>query len=243
MASLTDIIFGTDSEANIDSESLLSEEQRNTLNQLLEALTGEAISAPLTGELSPTQQALQAELDAIIGGGIGATTTEGLKDIIAQGPQDIDRAFTESIQDPLLQDFEENILPRIGRQFGGAFFGSERRDADARAREDLVQTLGRERARFGFEARENDLNRTLQALGLLPATATGFADFAGRADLGESQRRREVEERNELLRLLFGGATTPTLENIATVTPGSTGALTSFLTGLGEGSGRSLGGG
>jgi len=79
----------------------------------------------------------------------------------------VNEFFNTNIRDPALESFQEEVLPSIGREFGGNnFFGSERRTADQRASEELIDSLTRSRADINFQERESSRNRALQALGL-----------------------------------------------------------------------------
>ena len=98
--------------------------------------------------------------------GVEAASTS-LQDILGRGPQDFEEFFGTVIREPALQEFEEDILPRIGRTFGGSqFFGSERREADTEAREDLIDALTRSRSELGFRSRQQDIENVLKAVGL-----------------------------------------------------------------------------
>ncbi len=160
----------------------------------------------------------------------GAQTA--FQDLLSTGPQDIDDFFTKTVQDPLLQNFERDILPSIGRNFGGtSFFGSERQEADSRAREDLLTTLTRTRASTAFGARENDLNRILGALGITGQVASAGSQTAsgilgggiqGRQLQGEKLRAeyadfvRRTGERDKRIEQILASLGLGTNENIVT---------------------------
>ena len=73
---------------------------------------------------------------------------------------DFNQYFDQSIQAPALQAFRENVQPAISRSFGGnALFDEDRRTADARANEDLLQSLGQQRAALGYQTRQDEIGR------------------------------------------------------------------------------------
>lgn len=78
-------------------------------------------------------------------------------------PGQLEDFFRTNIREPALQGFEEDVLPRIGRSFGGAnFFSGERAQADTRAREDLLEALTRSRSDLQFRDLESARARALQ---------------------------------------------------------------------------------
>lgn len=237
MASLTDILFGTDAEANITTESTITPEQQEALNQLLQLLGEDVVNADTSGTLSETQQGAQDEITSLIDSGLISGSGTALQNIINADPQSIDDVFTSTVADPLTRQFREDILPQISRNFAGQFFGSDRQNADARATEDLIQSLTSARSDFAFNSQEAQRNRALQALGLVPGVTSAATEFGQGADLSELQRRRQEEERLRLIELLLGGAATPTQETIGVATPGTAGAVQGFLSGVGEGAG------
>ena len=93
---------------------------------------------------------------------------ESLEEIIGRGDTDFEEFFNTSIRDPLLKDFQDIILPRTARQFGGTqFFSSERQEADARGRDDLTDSLTRARSELGFRTRQQDTENRMGAIAQL----------------------------------------------------------------------------
>lgn len=106
---------------------------------------------------------------------------QALSTLLSGEAQGIDEFFRESVRAPLLEDFQEEILPSISRRFSGNFFGSDRRKADQRAQEDLLDTLAKERASLAFQARRDALDRISQGLGI------------GQQDLARQEQGRQSD--------------------------------------------------
>lgn len=194
----------------IFQESTLSAQQQKLLNEVLLPF----LSSPGPGEFQPDQfggalpgggaveslslQGLEDFVNSLVTGqGEGAQGTRAaqssLQDILSLGPRDIDEFFTESVEAPALEAFTERVQPAIGRRFGGEnFFGSERRRADERASEDLIDALTQSRASTAFTERGADIQRQLQAAGLIPGLEAP-AQFG--AAIGAAGAARAPEER------------------------------------------------
>ena len=72
--------------------------------------------------------------------------------------------YDTNVRDPLLEDFQENVLPGIGRKFAtSGFYGSDRIRSDDLAREDLLDELVKGRANLALQDRENFLGRKFGA--------------------------------------------------------------------------------
>ena len=237
MASLGDLLFGGDSSAEVRQQDIISGDQRRVLNNLLELLSGEVTEFDQSPELTERQGVAQEGIDDFIGGLSGIN--QALQESISYDPQIVDEFFQTNIRDPMMQDFQENVLPDIGRRYGGAFFGSERREADQNAQDELINALVRARSDVAMKER----GRATTALSNVPGLAAVFGESANFADLEENKRQQAFNERMQLIQMLLGGSTSQTLENIALVRQGSPGLLGGFVQGVGEGAGRALGGG
>ena len=136
----------------------------------------------------------------------------------------------------MIEEFNEILLPNIGKRFAGQFFGGERQEAERRGFEDLLGTLARERSRVSLEGRRQDDQSTIsaagaatdQSQGLLALLSTLFT--AGGVEGGQQ---------NERIQQILQALGLSTKENVVTVDPGSSGLLSSFL---GGGGGGAIGG-
>jgi len=258
-----DFLFGDEPSQTITPQTTLTPEQEELLRLIIGNITGGFGGDGGFGlEQSQLELSSLAGLEGLVnnpfGGEPGAKATSdagisALGDIFKTGPADIDEFFTQTVQNPLLEDFSETILPQLQSQFSSQFFGGERREAEGRARGDLIDTLGRERTRVGFEARQSDIGNTLAGLGVLPQTlSSGFAAPTAQANLllgllgaGGNQRQVQQQQLNERSRRMseaLGALGIPGFENIVFNNPGSTGfipglanaALGGFTQGLGQ---------
>lgn len=234
MVSIGDFIFGTESSAEFQTKPTKTKTQTKAIDDLVRSLFTEFEGFDTTPQPTGRQQALQTNIDQLIGSYGGASGTLSSLLNIDQGA--LDEEFNAAVRDPLIRDFEEQILPMVTRRYGGASFGSERKEAEARTYEDLLQTLSSERAQFQSQNRQ----RQLQALGLIPGLSSGFGAAAEFADIEELRRQQAYQERLQLIQSLLGATGQNVFENLAVAKPGQAGALQGFLTGFGEGVGSSL---
>jgi len=243
-----DFLFGSEPEQTITPQTTLTPEQEELLRLIIGQITegqGESPFGIGAGSLELQSLAgLEALGTAIPGGEAGtaaATTGLGaLEQLFTQGPQDIDKFFTETIEKPALESFRENTIPDIRTRFAPQFFGGERREAEGRATEDLIESLTRERARVGFEARETDQLNKIRGLSVLPgATGAQFTGPTAQANimlglLGAGGTTRDVtqqqlNERNRRIQEALGSLGIEGFENIVFNDPGSEGFIPGLL--------------
>jgi len=241
---MVDFLFGESPSQEITPQTTLTPEQQELLRLIIAQITegqGESPFGIESGRLELQSLAGLEALGTAIPGGEAGTAAAGvglgaLEQLFTQGPQDIDEFFTETIEKPALESFREDIIPDIRTRFAPQFFGGERREAEARASEDLIESLTRERARVGFEARDTDQLNILRGLGVLPgATGAQFTGATSQANirlglLGAGGTTRDVtqqqlDERNRRIREALSSIGIEGLENIVFNDPGSTGFI------------------
>ena len=124
-----------------------------------------------------------------------------LAQMLSGEPQQFEEFFQKAIQEPALQQFNEQVLPMIARRFAGQFFGSDRERADLLAQRELLRALTEQRARLAFDAQQRALERQAQAVGLeqqdlqrqaaeraqQAAAVAELARLAGQQQLGAGQ--------------------------------------------------------
>lgn len=262
-----DSLFGSGPEVNTQTLDTLTPEQQRALNSLLFQLSGadpRQFEGDVTVDPSNLERLSLAGLEeramALSDPNRDSELLNVATDMVTRlmdfesADAGIDDFFRTNVQQPLLESFSEDILPQIGRTFGGSnFFGSERAEADDTAREELLGSLTRSRESLAFNAREADRNRALQAIGLAPSLAESErGDSRELLDIfGAGERATGLEERNvtreferfiseagledRSIEQLLAGINTRALENVVTVTPGSSGLLGGFLSGGGAG--------
>lgn len=169
---------------------------------------------------------------ALMAGGTGTgMSLDALSRVTGMGPQDFDEYFTTNVQGPLLEDFQDEILPGISRSYAqSGFFGSDRERTDRMAQEELLQQLVGARSKFAYESQNSQLNRLIQAAGLgagIDSTAVGTYGRIGEAAAAPKNRR--------ISQILAALGLQPT-ENIAfgdVVDPGSEGILGDLIAAFG----------
>lgn len=159
-------------------------------SEFLQSLFQQAPTGPLTEFLGPEEGARPGTefLTSLFTEGADAFQVSGagpLAQFFTPDAEGFDEFFELAIQQPLLEAFEEDIVPAITRRGAGTgnLFGSATRGNIERAQEELLGQLAQQRAGLGFQAREAGLSRALEAAGL--AEQLQFGGF-------EAARGREV---------------------------------------------------
>jgi len=245
-------IFGSKPKSETKAKSTLSPQQQAILSQVAGyfgdkgsiAQAGEPFSGEITAGASPLQETSLAALEQRALDGVGDTgqaAGDALQKILSgDTTTDINEYFQRVVQDPLLEDFPD-IQSRISRTYApSGFYGSERLKADEQSREDLLDTLTKERARVGFEARGDDLNRIIQAASISGDVESASINpllqllEAGGVQRGIGQEKltgtyqefiRQKADKDLRLKRMLEALGISTSENITTVDPGSSGLL------------------
>lgn len=264
MGFFKDLIFGSKPKKSIDTLSTLSPEQRTLMNELLIPYLSQPISEagqpaytkPLVADIGTSEQAMLDLVDQLLPQYQQATS--GALDMLGRatsGATDIDEYFKRTVQMPMLEAFDEEVTPRINARYAQQFYGSDRKQADQRAVEELLESLTTGRTSMAFNARENDLNRLLTAAQATPGILSGGASAIGNlAPITSTPRQieqmrlaadydefvRQQDERNKRIQQILTALGLQAQENIATVTPGTQGLLQSFLGS--EGGSKAIGG-
>ena len=253
---MTDFLFGESPSQDITPTTILTPEQEELLRLLIEQISGGQGGETFGIETSPLELQSLAGLEAL-GASLpgdqtessraatrtGVAGLEALEELFGRDPTDFDEFFETNIRDPLVEDFNEDILG-LGTRFSGSFFGGERREAERGAREDLLDALVAGRASTALSFRQQDTEAALNALGLLPGIA-GFAstsEFAapiaqgnillgllggGGAERGVVQQ--QLNEKNRRLRTGLEALGIGGFENIVFNNPGTTGFIPSLV--------------
>lgn len=241
--SIGSALFGSKPEASVKSRTTLTKEQRELLKRLipdleseletarggvsLEALEQSALSAlePFTqtaGTPSPVTGASEEFLTTLLG-------TAGSRETA-------DEFFRTNIEAPLSEALERAISD-VGARFGGQFFGGERREAEARLREDFIDALTQGRSDVALRLLELATQAAGQAPGIETARAVAPTTLAGIAEIGGLKRRASEEEVQRATENLLSLLGIPAIENIGIGTGGSEGILSGFARGFGAGFG------
>jgi flagellar motility protein MotE (MotC chaperone) len=153
-------------------------EQQQLLKEVIGMITGQlrgpqpAFTEEAPG-FQPSQQSSLAALEQIaMGGGpggeayqaSGAALTNLLKTAGGGDPTAFNEYFNQAVQAPALEAYREDVLPAISRGTAeSGFFGSARREADARSSAELIDALTQARATGAYQSREAGLNRLVDA--------------------------------------------------------------------------------
>ena len=272
MGFLSDMLRGREPSTTVDTRSTLTPEQEAALSDLFgffrsrggAEVEPEGFGGQLSADLSGRELTSLAALEQRALGGaedpLRNASSEALMGLIkGQGqPTGFEDFFRTNVENPSLRGFQENVRPAISRKFGGSsFFSNERARADDASVRELLETLTQSRGDLAFQSKEAGLNRLMQALGLQQSRDTGDIDNLIKS-LGAFGVEREVkqggldrefgeftrvqDEKARRIAQLLAAIGTSGRENIATVDPGKTGLIETFLASLASGAGKGLGG-
>lgn len=261
-----DFLIGEAPTTKIKQADTMTPEQKRAINSLIGRLSGGIGDRRYEGDLSVDPSSTSAVSlagleerarvlsDPQFQSDLDKQATDTLMQLLQlDNTAQIDDYFTKNVQDPLVEQFTKDILPQIGRSFGGTnFFSGERARTDDQARQDLVTQLTRSRSDLAFRSRESDRNRALQALGLTTERdATQTNELLG--IFGAGQEATGLEERNidrefqkflaesglddtQIMQLITAIGI-PQFENIVKQSGGSSGILPSLLSAAGAAGG------
>ncbi len=255
MSWLSDIfgfLGGSKPSASTSPHATMSPEQQQALQALLQRLGGGGVNqypGPTTTpgqdlSLGALEQQALHSVDPASQVAI-AKTRATLSDLQSESFNDPSKYFDSAIRDPAIKDFQERIMPGIGRRFAGnSIFGSDARTAERQATEDLTRGLSGERSKLEFQAKESNASRALgasQASTNLEHTVGGidsekFAQLMklfGAESIPFSQNyseftRQQGQNQTNIGDILAALGLKP-FENITTTTPGTSGILGPLL--------------
>lgn len=213
---LGDALFGTESKSKTRKRPTLTTDQRNALDKVLQEELGNqptGISERERGIVDevlgqrPQQQELVGSAQERVGELLGSR-------------EEFDEFFRTNVEQPLTETFQEDIIPGIGRRFGGGgFFSSERRDAEEGAMEELAQELTAGRSKAAIETPLNAVGAMESVLGSQQGIDNVALEAAG------FDRTTREQQRQRRLQALLEAIGTPAFENITTVTEGTEGSI------------------
>ena len=240
---VTDYLFGEDPSTETIKTSPLSPEKKKLMNRsLIPYLEGStpAYIAPIAAGASNLQNLSLQGLENLTG---DVTRFLNPEQGIGQQPgldPEFDAYFDETVTKPLKRQFEEDILPQIGRAYSGQSYGSERANLEARAARDFGETVAGERTKAVFS--ERDKARSL-LFNLLEAGAVprDIEQDKLTADYSEFLRQQnDASKRAEIATALLQE---PDVENTVITNEGSSGLLPDLLTGIVGGAAGGFGAG
>jgi hypothetical protein len=237
---VSDFFFGKDSDVEHDRLDTWNKGQKRIFGDL-EALlgSGDLLQGNQGGPFGASLTSLEDWAKNVYGGGVtegGQQSQQSLVDLMQMGPQNIDDYFSQTVEKPMMESFQENVRPGINRQYApSGFWSSQRGEADQRASEELIDTLGRERSRMAFGARESDLNRVLGAAGVAGQQEMGARDdLMGLSQMGIQMQQFQTQAMLNALGLR-------SFENVSTVSPGQTGLFPGMIQSMADPAGSSFG--
>ena len=232
---VADVLFGDEGDTDVRRLTTGTTEQSEGLQLLLSLLTGAASS----GAIDKSEDELISEIlgireqiptDQLIGG--IPEIQSAISGLLQGGPVfDIDQTFKDLVQDPLLRDFQETVIPELRRSFAPEFFGGERLQAEEKATEDLLQTLVQARAGLAQQFTQQQSQNILGGLQTSGAGASLANLIAGSQQEFLESAATRGDRRLDILRLLLGASTAPTTENVVTQTSGGGGLIGDLIGG------------
>lgn len=212
-----DVLFGGSEEQSSSSSipsllEILSPEQRQALEFLGPLLQSRISQGFQPSGLEQTSlEGLEGMANQFFSGqggtaGSVAGSQSALMDLLNASPEDINPYLDETVNKPLMELLNEQLIPQQENKFAGNqnFFGGERVQAVRNTTEDVIGQIARERARAAMEEFQNVRNARLGALGLAPGIAGLESGIAGNfLGLGQGNRESMMDEQarriNQLL--------------------------------------------
>lgn len=236
-----DFLFGEEPSTEVQQSSRLNPAQEDLLNFLIPDIKNRLntpANVPRTAELSLKGLENLASGFSDVSSTVTGDLTEAksvLSNIFQSGPQDFNEFFDTNVKEPLLEDFEEDIIPMLQRSFVGSgnFYGGERLKSERIATEDLLGELTASRAQLALDYNSENTRNKLAALPIagdfasipleLATTEANILATAlgGGIDLASLSADREANLINSLASLLG----IPAQENIVINDPGSEGLI------------------
>lgn len=268
MASLSDTILGTSPGVTTSQNPLLTPQQQAALGSVIgELMQGGTTStgayrpyqgqftAPLSGLQSASLSALEQKTMNEVTGAPGSTTAtmQALDALIKSGgsPVNINDYFTKSVEEPMLYDFQNKVLPMLQSSFAGSSaFGSDKLKQQRLLTNDLTKNLTSSRANMAYQSQSDALNRMLTAAGIMPQLTNAFttgqtAAMSAGAVPQQTQQAQLTAQYQDFLRgqtaaqnqvqQLMAALGMSTFQPSTAVTPGSKGLVsgaTDILTAL-----------
>ncbi len=265
---IKDALFGSKDKVETESKPTLTPEQQAASNVLSQYLTSSGspgsqkgytgdLVAPLSGLETLSLSALEerARQIATTGDPNIRAASEALMGILQSGPTDLENFIQTNVNDPLTKEFDRTRTATSAR-FADQFFGSNRKEMDARNFDDFMQTLAATQADVRLRGRDSDRNAILEAIGLAPDLASSqdqtLLDLldAGSVPrenetarlLGEFEKFKELTGRkSDMAGLIAQYLGVPAMENITTVERGGSGLVGGLLQGGGKAFGQAAG--
>lgn len=206
-----DFLFGTDPSVQTGTVGTFTPEQQALFQQLQQMQGGVGAQG---NQL--VNQAVMA------GGGVGGNTLAQL----ASG-QGIDQMFQANVAAPLMQQFQDEVLPQLRARNASNLFSTESGAAEGRAGAGLAQALAGNLANMQFQGR------------LAAATPLFQGDQAFRQSMLQAGMQGQLGAGANLAQILG----IPQQEAYAVGQPGQPGAMQGIFGGIGQGIGSGLGGG
>lgn len=201
-------LFGKAGKSKAFSMDLLNDQQKGIFEGMLNSMFGDYRRG--SWQQNPTAadtmslrglEGLAANLGKIDSRGTDAQAMQGLstannrlQQIMTQGPADINKYFNDTVQKPLVSQYTNEVLPQLRARFGANFYGGERGRAQDKAIGNLSDQLTTSRSKIAYDARQSDINSSLQAAQLLPGLSQQMSVQPFASSLAKSQAYNSIFE-------------------------------------------------
>jgi len=265
LSSVSSFLFGDAPEAEISSRTTHTPEQQSIEKELAKMFktdTSPGVESYVGDLVAPLSQLEQTSLAGLeqealnrvnSGSALIDSATQAIIDTINADPTNTDDYYQTNVFDPAYRQLTEKTLPGLDRRKGLSYFGSERREQETDLKEAFNRDVLGERADLAFKTAESQADRRLRAAEMAPGVSRSTIDeFASMLAAGEVPRGvkqaelavnydkflNEEERKRQRIDQMLALLGYPGLENIATVTEGSPGFLTSVASGVASGAAR-----
>lgn len=257
-----DFLFGEDPKLDTKTTSTLTPTQQELLNKFLipylkgtplESVTGTPFKGARTAPLTVDEQLIQQLVSPLTesSNNTFSSLTDTLTSLLNPGVTDVSDVFKQTVANPLIDTFNEDVLPELGRRFASTDpFGSDKLNSLVSSADNLTDSLSRGLTQFTFDTDQAAKNRSIQAAQLLQAipglqtsALQGAGSIAALPRTIEQQGldvefqeflRTQVAERDKRIQQILAALGFQTQETIGAGLDGSDGFINSFLGGGGK---------
>jgi len=256
-------LFGDDPSTTQTTMPNLDPTQQSRLDSLISALTPainnfattptaytNPFSAPLSNLQSMSLTALEGLSQQMASAPIYQQSQDSLMKAMTSNPQDINDYFTNAVANPLMKQFQTQLLPQLQGTFAGNnAFGSDKLRATNVLTQNLTDSLASQRSTMAYNAFNDNANRALTAAGQVPAvTAAPITNQMSTLQAGavpQQQQQTELtgqyqdylntqQQQNTQIQALLSALGVKTNDNVVTANPGTSGSAGSILSGIGS---------
>lgn len=238
-------LFGSAPSVNNTAFSTISPQQQELLGGLLPILLNGQTPAGINGTqfgapLSPLQMTSLAGLENLVPGAsnnpLQGQATSTLANILSQGNNPATNAFETGVAQPLIKNFNEQVIPAIEGQYGrsaGGAFSSDALKARQQAGTNLAETLAGAGAQYQLANNAQLINAANSVPALTDAPILQLAQLLAAGGVPQQTQQTQLTGQNQAIQQrisdLISAFAPQTMNTNTVVNPGSPGLVSQLL--------------